>query len=64
MREIDKGLPATTIAKAIPFGYPATLNMVHEIRRSQYLHRLRGHLSGEVEADDIHIKTGTSRSQM
>lgn len=32
--------------------------MIHQIRRSQYRHRLRGCLSGEVEADDIHIKTG------
>lgn len=58
MREMDKGLPTITIAEAIPFSYPATLNMVHKIRRSQYHHRIRERLSGEVEIDDIHIKTG------
>jgi transposase-like protein len=57
-REMDKGLPTTKIAEAIPFSYPATLNMVHRIRRSQDHHRIRERLSGEVEIDDIHIKTG------
>lgn len=61
MREMDKGLPVTTIAEAIPFSYPATLNMVHKIRRCQYRKRLRRSLSSEVEADDIHIKTGRQR---
>lgn len=58
MREMDKGLPITEIAEGLPYSYPATLHMVHALRERQYQGSLSQRLSGEVEGDDIHIKTG------
>ena len=58
IREMDKGQPTTAIAEAIPFSYPATLRMVHLIQESIYQQAVTEQLSGEVEIDDIHLKTG------
>lgn len=58
MREMDKGLPTTEIAQALPYSYPATLNMVHTLQECQYQAQLSQRLSGEVEGDDVHLKTG------
>ena len=58
MREMDKGSSTTQIEEAILYSYPATLNMVHAIQ-SQYLAQaMSPRLRGEVEGDDIHLKTG------
>jgi transposase-like protein len=56
--EVDKGQPATDIAESIPFSYQATLNMVHAIQESIYQGSVVEKLNGEVEVDDIHLKTG------
>lgn len=58
IREIDKGQPATVIAEAIPVSYSATLNMVGKIQESIYHEAVVERLEGEVEVDDIHLKTG------
>lgn len=59
MRELDKGQPLTVIAAEIEVSYRTALRMAQVVRQELYAHRSAlPRLSGEVEGDDIHVKSG------